>query len=184
MHELEKIPKTPRLEVPVVSRSVGAIGEADVKLAGGGEHPGLVVGFNVKVEPAAAQLAERLGVTIATFDIIYRLAEWLGEELEKRRPRSRLEDVTSTAKILKVFSATKHKIVLGGKVETGLLAQNAEVKIMRRDLELGRGTIESLQSKKIPAKTVEAGSEFGAMVKTDVAVAAGDKIEAFEVVYK
>jgi len=75
VHELEKIPQHPRLELRIVSRAVGAITEGDVKLVGGGKTPGIIVGFNVKVEREARDLAERLGVEIATFDIIYKLAE-------------------------------------------------------------------------------------------------------------
>src|SRR5262249_52400794 len=140
--EIGKIPPKERLEVRTLLKAVGAISEADVKLAGSSEHPGIVLGFNVKVEPAAQQLAERLGVTVMIFEIIYKLTEWFAEELEKRRPRTRIEELTGTAKILKVFSETKKRIVLGGRVEEGNLRDGEEVRIMRRDLELGRGTIE------------------------------------------
>jgi len=184
LHELEKIPPAEHLEVRVVSRNVGSISEADVKLAGGGEHPGIVVGFNVKVDNAARTLSERLGVTVATFDIIYKLAEWLTAEVEKHRPRMRREQRNGSAKILKIFSAVKHKVVLGGRVEEGALSQGADVRILRRDLELGRGRVESLQAQKKTAKKVEAGDEFGALIKTDATIAAGDRLEAFEVVYK
>jgi len=184
IHELKKLPQSDRLEVRIVSKGVGSVSDADVKLAAGGEHPGIVVGFNVKIDTAAQALAERLGVTVATFEIIYKLAEWLGVELEKRRPRSRSEEAIGTAKILKVFSTTRHKVVLGGRVEKGVLKLGNDVRILRRDIELGRGSVSSLQAQKVAAKEVEAGNEFGAMLKTDVDVAAGDKIEAFEVVFK
>ncbi len=184
VHEIEKLPNYPRLEIRIVSKGAGSISEADVKLAAGSEYPGIVVGFNVKVDAAAQALAERLGVVVATFDIIYKLAEWLAAEFEKRRPRSRIEEPVGSAKILKVFSSAKHRIVLGGRVESGVLKLGAEVRVMRRDLDLGRGTVQSLQSQKIAVKEIEAGDEFGAMVKTDVALAAGDLLEAFEVAYK
>lgn len=184
VHELDKLPKDDRLEVRVVLQGVGAISENDVKLVGGGKTPGYVVGFNVKVEPAARDLAERLGVTIETFDIIYKLAEWLAAEMEKRRPRAATEEVTGAAKVLKYFSTTKGKVVLGGRVEEGELRDGEDVRIMRRDLELGRGKIVSLQSQKNEVKKVEAGAEFGAMIKTDTEPAAGDRLEAFEIVYK
>ena len=84
--------------------------------------------------------------------------------------------------MLKIFNTAKGRAVLGGKVEEGLIASGEGIKIMRRDLELGRGEIVSLQSHKAPVKKVDAGSEFGAMVKTGVEPAPGDRLEAFEVV--
>ena len=183
-HELNKLPQDPRLEVRVLSRGVGSISESDVKLVGGGKTPGIILGFNVKVEREAADLALRLGVEVATFDIIYKLAEWLGAALEKRRPREATEVAAGTAKVLKHFSSAKGRVILGGRVEEGSLKLNQEVKIMRRDLELGRGTIVSLQSNKKDTKEVEAGSEFGAMLKTQAEPAAGDRLEAFTVEYK
>lgn len=183
LHELEKLPKDARMEVKVVSRGVGPISEGDIRFAGSG-NPGLVVGFNVKVEREASELAERQGVGVATFDIIYKLTEWLSEEIDKRRPRENQEEKTGTAKILKVFSHTRGKVVLGGKVEDGALSDGEQVKIMRRDLELGRGEIVSLQAQKAATKKVAAGNEFGAMLKTEVEPAAGDHIESFTIVFK
>ncbi len=184
IHELDKLPKYDKLEVRIVTRSVGPISENDVKLVGSGKTPGLIVGFNVKVEREARDAAERLGVEIATFDIIYKLGEWLGTKLEERRPRERQEVSTGSAKILKVFSMQKGRVVLGGKVEDGTLREGEVVRLMRRDLELTRGEIVSLQSGKSPAKKIESGKEFGAQVKLSMEPAAGDRLEAFEVVIK
>ncbi len=184
VHELEKLPKDERLEIRIVSRSVGPISEGDVRLVGSGKHPGVIVGFNVKIEKEGRELAERLGVEIATFDIIYKLTEWFAGQLASRTPREKTEENKGSAKILKVFSSTKGRVVLGGRVESGTIAQGGEVKIMRRDLLLGRGEIVSLQTHKVATKTVEIGTEFGAMLKTDVEPAPGDHIEAFEVVEK
>lgn len=181
LHELKKIGKHEKLEIRVVLRGVGPITEGDVTLVGSGKIPGLVVGFNVKVEREAREIAERLGVAVETFDVIYKLTEWLETEIEKRRPRERVEKRTGSAKVLKIFSTTKGKMVLGGRVEEGLIAQGEVIKIMRRDLELGRGEVVSLQSHKAPVKKVDAGSEFGAMVKTGVEAAPGDRLEAFEI---
>ncbi len=181
MHELNKILADERLEVRVILRGVGAITENDIKLVGGGKTPGIVLGFNVKVEREARELAARQGVQIATFDVIYKLAEFLTEELEKRRPRTETAVLRGAAKVLKFFSAQKGRVVLGGRVEEGALKLHQEVKIMRRDAEIGRGTISSLQSNKKDVKEVEAGNEFGAMLKTQALPAAGDRLEAFAV---
>ncbi len=184
VHEIDKLPQDERLEMRVVSRGVGPITETDVRMVGSGKHPGIIVGFNVKVEREARELAERLGVAIGIFAIIYELTTWLADEAAKRRPRENTDEQTGSAKILKFFSATKGRVVLGGRVEEGVIADGAEVKIMRRDLELGRGEIVSLQSQKTATKKVEAGTEFGAMLRTDVEPAPGDYLIAFQVVFK
>ncbi len=184
LHELEKIPKDPRLEVRVVARGVGPISEGDIKLAEGGKTPGIIVGFNVKVDREARELAERLGIKLETFDVIYKLAEWMGAEITARSPKERQEERTGSARVIKIFTVSKGKVVLGGKVEEGDLRVGEEIKIMRRDLELGRGEIVSLQSGKTPAKKIEKGSEFGAMIKTSADPASGDKLEGFAIVYK
>ena len=178
VHELNKLPQDERLEVRVVARAVGSVTENDVKLVGGGKTPGIILGFNVKVEREAREAAERQGVMVATFDIIYKLAEFLAEELLKRRPRMQTEVIAGAAKVLKFFSAQSGRVVLGGRVEEGVLRARQEVRIMRRDAEIGRGTIVSLQSGKKDVKEVVAGSEFGAMLKTQALPAAGDRLEA------
>lgn len=182
-HELEKIPQDPRLEVRIVSRGVGPVSENDVKLAGSGT-PGIVLGFNVKVESIARELAERQGVEIGVFDIIYKLTEWLTAELAKRQPREKTEEASASAKVLKIFSTAKGKVILGGRVESGELSHGEEVRLMRRDLELGRGTITSLQTQKKDVKKVETGSEFGAQIKTSAEPMPGDTLEAFKIVFK
>ena len=184
VHELEKMPSMELLTLRVVQRGVGPITESDVRLAGSGKNPGLIVGFNVKVEKEARDLAERQGVALSVFDIIYKLTEWVGEEVEKRRPRANREEKIGSAKILKVFSTTKDRTVLGGRIEDGAMHKGDEVKIMRRDVEIGRGEVVSLQSQKEQVSRVEAGKEFGAMVRASIEPAAGDILEIFTVVLK
>ena len=158
VHELNKIPQDDRLEVRVVARTVGSVTENDVKLCAG-KTPGIILGFNVKVEREAREAAERLGVMVATFDVIYKLAEFLAEELAKRRPRMQTEVIAGAAKVLKFFSAQSGRVVLGGRVEEGVLRARQEVRIMRRDAEIGRANIVSLQSGKKDVREVEAGSD-------------------------
>ncbi len=182
--ELSKMPADARLEVRIVSQSVGTISEGDVKLVAGSKTPGIIVGFGVKVENAARDLAERQGVTIQVFDVIYKLTEWLAAEIETRRPRSNSEERTGSAKVLKFFSGSKGRVVIGGRVEEGEIREGEIVKIMRHEMEIGRGEITSLQTGKTPTKKVEAGLEFGAQIKTHIEPANGDYLEAFEVVLK
>lgn len=184
VHELGKLPQHDNLELRVVSRGVGSITEGDIKMLAGSATPGIVVGFNVKVESAARELAERQGVTVNTFDIIYKLTEWLQEITEERRPRQQVEEIKGAAKVLKFFSAQSGRVVMGGRVEEGSLSEGTEVRIMRRDEEIGRGKIVSLQTGKTATKKVESGTEFGAMIRTEALVAAGDRIESVTIVIK
>jgi translation initiation factor IF-2 len=183
-HEILKLSQHDKLEVRVIARSVGAITEGDVKMLAGSSTPGIIAGFNVKIEPAARELAERQGVTVNTFDIIYKLTEWLEALVEERRPREEVDEVKVRAQVLKCFSVQGNRVVLGGRVEEGTLAEGQEVRLVRRDEEIGRGKIISLQTGKTPAKKVEAGTEFGAMLKTDAIPASGDKIEVYTTVIK
>lgn len=175
--ELGKIERE-RLVIKIIAKGVGIIGENDAKLASGSDSA-IILGFHTKVERGAQDIAERFGITIKTFDIIYKLSEWLNEELDRRTPKIMGEETVGTAKILKTFSATKHKQVIGGKVTSGLLEVGAQVKIMRREVEIGRGKIEGLQAQKISAKMVAEGNECGMMIDAKIEIAGGDVLEAF-----
>lgn len=181
-HEIAKI-TIENLSVDIVERGVGAISESDIKRAAGAENP-FVIGFNVPVEKTATQLADQLAIPVETFTIIYRLAEWLKEELTKRRPTIKSEETIGRAKIIRIFSTTKNKQVIGGKVKEGKIALGAKVKVLRRDHEIGHGKIVELQQQKASTKEVNEGDEFGVMIESKAEIAEGDYIEAFVVVEK
>ncbi len=90
----------------------------------------------------------------------------------------RNEESHATLKVLKVFSSNKHKQVLGGRVETGILSLGNTVKILRRDNEIGRGEVVELQQMRVATKNVEAGSECGLMVESKIEIVAGDILSA------
>ena len=189
VHELKKLPTFENFEARVVSRGVGPINESDVRLAGSGKNPGVVVGFNVKIDREPRELAERLGVGVATFSIIYELAEWLSGEIDQRRPRHAQEEELARAKVLKIFSAQGSSVVLGGRVEGGELAPGM-VKFVRlsaesgEETEIGRGELVSLQAQKEQVKKVSQGKEFGAQIKTGTPPLPGDTLVQFESVLK
>lgn len=181
-HEIKKI-KNEKVKLKVVQRGVGDITENDAKSAGTAANS-LVIGFNVKVDNSAKSLAEKTGVEIHVFDIIYKLTEWLQKTVDERTPRFNVDEATGVAKVIKIFSKVKDRHVLGGKVETGQLMIGAEVKILRRDFEIGRGRIRELQRQKAKATEVPEGQEFGALVESKIEIAHGDRLEAFTVVEK
>jgi translation initiation factor IF-2 len=178
-HEIAKIPQD-RVVIKVVDKTVGGITENDVKNVGATKNA-IILGFNTTVDRKAKDIAERFGVEIAQFDIIYKLAEWLHEAVKTRTPIETVDVKTGDAKILKEFSIVRHTHVMGGRVLSGVLKVGEIVKVMRRDLEIGRGTIENLQQQKANVKEVNTG-EFGMELHTKTEIMPGDTIEAFETV--
>lgn len=178
-HELSKFSSN-RVCVRVIGCGVGDITAGDVQNVSATEKA-IIVGFNVKADRAAVDLAERLGVEINTFDIIYKLSEWLQEALKVRTPKHEEERITGRAKILKHFSTQKNAHVMGGRVEEGSLSVGQQVRVMRRDIELGKGVVKNLQQQKANVRSVSM-DEFGMQVDSKVEIAPGDYIEAIEVV--
>lgn len=178
-HELNKF-TSDRIMVRIIGASVGDITDADVQDVSATENA-IIVGFNVKVTRQAKELSERLGVEIDTFSIIYELAEWLETALKSRTPKKEEEHVTGKAKILVYFSTHKTTHVLGGKIEEGTLKVKQPVRIMRRDIEIGKGTLTNLQSMKKDVDSISEG-EFGMQIQAKVDPAPGDIIEAFDTV--
>lgn len=179
MHELKKI-ETDTVKLKLIQKGVGDISEKDVKTALGTPDT-LVVGFNVNVDSTAQNYAERNNVKIATFDIIYKLSEWLQERIVERTPKKEVEETKGTAKVLRVFSQARDKQVIGGKVLDGTVRVGSPVKIIRRESEIGRGRVRELQHLKNRVSDVGEGREFGAMIECRSMIAEGDKIECYEV---
>lgn len=178
-HELEKF-ESDRIAVRVIDAAVGDVTVSDVQNVSATKEA-IIVGFNVKVERPAADLAERLGVEIDTFSIIYELSEWLNTALKNRTPKREEKQVTGKIKILKHFSTQKHTHVLGGRLEEGTVKLNQVVKILRRDIEIGSGIIKNLQQYKSDVQQVTEG-EFGMQLDTRTEIAPGDYLTPFDTV--
>ena len=112
------------------------------------------------------------------------MTEWLETFVEEHRPRTQVEESKGMVKVLKVFSTNKDKQVIGGRVESGIVSLNDEVKILRREIEIGRGRVRELQQQKSKVGSVEEGKEFGTMIESKIEIAAGDKLEPFQKVVK
>ncbi len=179
LHELAKF-KSDRIHIKVIEQGVGDINVADVQNVSATKDA-IIVGFNVKVERAATDLAERLQVEINTFNIIYELSEWLNTALTNRTPKREEAVVTGRAKILRHFSVQRYDHVLGGRVDEGALKVGQEVRILRRDIEIGRGEIKNIQQAKSNVNSIGEG-EFGMQLSTKTEIAAGDYIEAYDLV--
>ena len=175
-YELGKIVEE-RVEFIVAGKSVGTISENDVKPLMG-FSPAIVIGFNVKAEVSAKDLAERQHITIETRSIIYEITDWLKAEAKRLKPEVFADAVTGTAQIIRHFSTSGSKHVVGGKVTEGALKLQDRVIIQRRGIEVGPGRIVNLQMQKADVDTVPAGMEFGAQIETKADVVTGDLVIA------
>ncbi|MEX0930965.1 MAG: translation initiation factor IF-2 [Candidatus Paceibacterota bacterium] len=178
-HELEKF-ASDRVSVRIIDSGVGAITRTDVQNVSATKNA-IIVGFNVKVERPAQELAERLDVEVKTFSIIYELAEWFEQALIERTPKREEEVMTGKAKILRDFSTQKNIHVLGGRLEEGTISLGQRVRILRRDLKIGVGIIRNIQQQKSDVKQLSEG-EFGMQLETKADVSGGDFIEAYDLV--
>lgn len=178
-HELDKF-ESERIAVRVIETGVGDINVSDVQNVSATKNA-IIVGFNVKAERPAKDLAERLGVEIDSFGVIYELSEWLETALKNRTPEKEEKVETGTVKILKQFSLQKHTHVLGGRVEDGVIKLHQSVTILRRDIEIGTGVIKNLQQAKSDVNEVSEG-EFGMQLETKAEIAAGDQLKPYDMV--
>jgi translation initiation factor IF-2 len=180
--EIGKI-KLNNIELKIIRAETGDINENDVKSAQG-SNDSVIIGYNTKVDTQAKNLANQLKLKIETFDIIYKLSEWLEAEAKAKSPKITEEESHGTLKVLKIFNANKTKQVLGGRVESGRINLGDKIKIFRRENEIGRGEIVELQHARSQVKTVEMDSECGLMVEAKIEIVTGDVISAFSVVEK
>jgi len=180
--EINKLARE-RILPKIILSSVGGINENDIKssLAVSGA---IVIGFNTKIDREAQNLAERQGITILPFNIIYELTEKVREILAEREPKVEGEEIESTSKVLKLFGTAKGKQVIGGRVISGIIRRGAMIKIVRRDTEIGQGKIRELQQSKIATDSISEGSEFGAMIESKIEIVPGDVFGTIALVTK
>src|SRR3989338_3078702 len=181
-HEIGKI-KNDKVKIKVVHSGIGDISENDVKTAGA-KAGTIILGFDTNVDPKAQSYAERLVVEIKVFDVIYKLSEWIETKARESTPKFEIEETSGIAKIIRVFSKTKDKYVIGGRVESGLISSGEDAKILRRDQEVGRGKIKELQHQKKKVSEIKEGMEFGCQIQSSIEIASGDKIECYKIVQK
>ena len=182
-HELAKLTHE-RVKLRIVQKGVGAISEGDVKVAAGGSDNVIVIGFHTKADSLGADLASRNNIEIHTFDVIYKLTEWLASEIQTRAPHIEVIEPLGEFRIIRYFSQQKEKQVIGGRVEKGKIVSGGKFKIMRRDVEIGEGKITELQSQKIKVHEVMEGIECGLMVESKFTLAEKDVLIPYAIVRK
>ena len=179
--ELMKL-KDEETTIEFLKGGVGNINEDDARFAsarlpdGQASKKTVILGFNVGTDVAAKEIIDRNGVLAFTSNIIYKISDWLKEEIAKRKAEIPREEIIGAAKILKTFSRQKNKQVIGGKVISGKLVEGKTFKIKRRNMEIGEGKIVNLQQGKKEVKEVLSDNEFGAMTENKIEIVRNDEI--------
>ncbi len=176
--EIEKM-TTDDVIFKIIKQETGDINEGDIKLALSDENT-VIIGFHVGEDPVIKNINDYETITIKTFDIIYKLTEWLEELAEERRIKKEVETPQGNIKILKTFSRQKHKAVIGGELIDGIIRVHDSFKIMRKGECIGYGMITGLQQGKSDTQHVsDAGTQCGMMVESKEEILEHDVLEAF-----
>lgn len=175
--EITKLQKE-KVKINILKKETGNISENDTKFASSSPDS-IILGFNTKIDESARDIAERFGIKIFSSDIIYKISEWLNEEIKKREEEAEKgkEKITGTAVILKTFSKTKTKQVVGCRALSGKIIDGRRLKIKRGEFGIGDGKITELRRHKTPVKEVSEGEEFGAMIETRIEIKKDDTLE-------
>lgn len=163
------------INLKIIADGIGPITEGDVKTAVSSKA--VMIGFNVPTDKNANALGLRDAVEIRNFSIIYELTDWLKEKLQELAPKEKQEVITAKVKILKVFSQSKDKQVIGCRAEDGEVKSGQVARIFRREGQIGEGRIRELQSQKQKVGSIEQGQEFGMLFESKTEVAPGDYLE-------
>jgi len=174
---LEKL-STDAVKLRVVSSSVGAIVENDINLASASGT--IVLGFNVRPDPAARRLSDSDGVEIRTYSIIMELLDDVKAAMAGLLPPIISEKMLGRAEIRETFTIPKLGTIAGSYVLEGKLVRNAHCRVVRDGVQLYTGTVGSLRRFKDDVKEVINGMECGIGIATYNDIKVGDIIEAFD----
>jgi translation initiation factor IF-2 len=174
--ELEKI-KSAEVAVRVLHTGVGGIVESDVMLAAASDA--IVVGFNVRPNAEAKQLAEREGVDIRTYRVIYQLTEDIEKALVGLLTPETVEDVIGEAEVRATFRASRVGVIAGCMVTSGVIQRNGRVRLLREGAVVWDGAIGSLKRFQEDAREVASGFECGILLDGYQDVKVGDVIECY-----
>ncbi len=177
MSELGKI-QHPEVRVNVIHTGVGGITENDIYLASASNA--LVVGFNVRPSAEARQLAEREGVDIRTYRVIYKLTEDIEQALVGMLSPVTTEEVLGEAEVRALFKVSRLGTIAGCMVTSGVVRRSASVRVVRDGTVINETTIAQLKRFKEDAREVAEGFECGILLDGFNDVKEGDVLEVFE----
>ncbi|KAB0665800.1 translation initiation factor IF-2 [Oryzomonas japonica] len=169
---------TDAVRLNVLHSAVGAITETDVNLAAASNA--IIIGFNVRPEVKAQGLAEKEGVDIRLYNIIYDAVEDVKKAMEGLLEPTFKEKYLGRAEVRELFSVPKIGIVTGCHVQDGKMLRNAQVRLLRDNVVIYEGKMSSLRRFKDDVKEVASGYECGIGLENYHDIKVGDLIEAFE----
>jgi translation initiation factor IF-2 len=175
---LQKL-STPEVKVQIVHAAVGGITESDVNL--GIASKAVIIGFNTRADAGARKLAENNGVDIRYYNIIYDAVDEVKAAMTGMLAPEQKEEVIGTAEIRTVFVASKIGTVAGCMVTAGQVTRNARFRLLRENVVVYTGEIESLKRMKDDVREVKEGFECGIKLKNYNDIREGDHLEVFEV---
>jgi translation initiation factor IF-2 len=174
------------VQVNIIHKAVGQIIESDVLLASASDA--IIIGFQVRPSLNAKKLAEREGVEIKTYSIIYEAINELRSAIEGMLEPTKEESVLGLVEIREVFKISKLGTIAGCYVQEGKITRNANIRVIREGIviypikETTTGKIASLRRFKDDVKEVKAGFECGLNVENFNDIRVGDIIEAYEII--
>ncbi len=170
------------IKVRILHSGVGAITESDVTLAGASKAP--IIGFNVRPNAKAREIAKRDGVRFKYFDIIYDLTDDIRAEMAGELGPEKIENVVGRAEVKDVFKSGKKDKAAGLLVTEGSLRKGLFARLTRDDVIVSATTIASLRRFKDDVEEVRAGMECGAVLEDTNDIKPGDMLEVFQVTEK
>ena len=167
------------VKVRIVHGAVGGINESDITLAKASNA--LIVGFNVRANKQARDMATRDRVEIRYYSIIYNLIDDLKGALSGMLEPTRKEKFLGNAEILQVFDISKVGKVAGCRVTEGVIKRGAKVRLLRDNVVIHEGTLKTLKHVKDEVREIGSGKECGMAFENYQDIREGDYIEAFEI---
>jgi len=175
---LQKL-STEEVKVQMVYTAVGAISESDVNLAIAAKA--VIIGFNIRADAGARKLAENNGVDIRYYDIIYDAVDDLKLAMSGMLTPDKKEEVIGTAEIRQVLKVSKIGSIAGCMVTSGFARRTAKLRLLRGNVVIYTGELDSLKRFKDDAKEVKEGFECGLTIKNYNDIQEGDALEFFEI---
>ena len=175
--EIAKLPQE-QVTVNVIHDGVGGINESDVMLAAASDA--VIIGFNVRPVQDARAVAEREGVEIRTYSVIYRVIEELRSAMEGLLAPEEVEETVATVEVRQIFRASRVGTIAGSYVLDGTIRRGAAARLVRDGTIVYDGRIASLRRFKDDVREVAAGFECGVVLENFADVKEGDVVEVYE----
>ncbi len=176
---LQKL-STSEVKVHIIHTGVGAISESDVNLAAASKA--VLIGFNVRADSGARKLVDTLGVDVRYYNIIYEAVDEIKAALGGMLAPEQKEQMIGTVEIREVFRISKVGAIAGCYVQDGMIKRNSKVRILRNNVIVHTGELDSLKRFKDDVKEVKNNFECGLSIKNYNDIEVGDILEVYEMV--